>query len=38
LFGAFAKGLIVPAGDRQVIGTTGVDEVIAACLKRVPIG
>ena len=38
LFGAFAKGLIVPRGDRQVIGSTAVDEVIAACLKRASIG
>ena len=34
MFGAFAKGVIVPEGDRQVIGSTTVDEVIAACLKR----
>jgi uncharacterized protein YbjT (DUF2867 family) len=38
MFGAFARGLIVPEGDRQVIGSTTVDEVITVCLKRASIG
>jgi uncharacterized protein YbjT (DUF2867 family) len=34
MFAAFGKGLIVPAGDRQLVGTTEIDEVIADCLAR----
>ena len=33
MMGAFAQGRIVPAGDRQLVGTTTIDQVISGLLK-----
>jgi uncharacterized protein YbjT (DUF2867 family) len=33
MMSAFAKGKIVPSGDRQLVGTTTIDEVIAQVLR-----
>jgi hypothetical protein len=33
MFAAFSAGSIVPKGDRRLMGTTTIDEVIARCVR-----
>jgi uncharacterized protein YbjT (DUF2867 family) len=38
MFGAFNAGLITPQGDRSLVGTTPIDDVIARHVRRGPAG
>ena len=38
MFGAFNAGLITPQGDRSLVGTTPIDDVIAQHVRRGPAG